>query len=191
MKKIIKLTESDLEKIVRKVLREDTDIEPDMVDVPVDKVKMVQQALINAGYNIGPTGVDGKFGENTRAAVIQYQKKNGIKQTGNVGPVTGGKLGVQPLTSGKPAQQQPTQTQKQTTGKTNLNLKPTGQTNTSLKPTFSDLKKTMFQKNNIDQVYFIIHYLWLGEPIDRQSRWRRGQELQADISKRNTSGQVL
>jgi peptidoglycan hydrolase-like protein with peptidoglycan-binding domain len=101
MKKIIKLTESDLQKIVRRILKEDTEVEPDMVDVPMNKVEMVQRALVNAGYDIGPTGVDGKFGKNTRAAVIQYQRKNGIKQTGNVGPVTAGKLGVKPLTSGK------------------------------------------------------------------------------------------
>ena len=104
MAKVIRLTESDLEKIVRRVLKEDLEAEPEMANVPVDKVSAVQQALVDAGYNIGPTGVDGKFGRNTRAAVIQYQKNNGIKQTGNVGPVTAGKLGVQALTSGKPAQ---------------------------------------------------------------------------------------
>jgi peptidoglycan hydrolase-like protein with peptidoglycan-binding domain len=83
-----------------------------MENVPLGKVEAVQQALVDAGYDIGPAGVDGKFGRNTRNAVIKYQKDNGIKQTGNVGPVTSGKLGVQPLTSGKPAQtpaQKPTQ----------------------------------------------------------------------------------
>jgi peptidoglycan hydrolase-like protein with peptidoglycan-binding domain len=103
--KIVKLTESDLEKIVKKVLKEDPQPLPDMENVPLGKVEAVQQALVDAGYDVGPTGVDGKFGSNTRAAVIKYQKNNGIKQTGNVGPVTGGKLGVQPLTSGKPSQQ--------------------------------------------------------------------------------------
>ena len=112
MKKIIKLTESDLEKIVRRVLKEDSEIEPEMANVPLNKVQSVQQALIDAGYNVGPEGADGKFGRNTRAAVIQYQKANGIKQTGNVGPVTARKLGVQPLTSGKPAQTPQKQTQK-------------------------------------------------------------------------------
>ena len=112
MKKIIKLTESDLEKIVRRVLKEDSEIEPEMANVPLNKVQSVQQALIDAGYNVGPEGADGKYGRNTRAAVIQYQKANGIKQTGNVGPVTARKLGVQPLTSGKPAQTPQKQTQK-------------------------------------------------------------------------------
>jgi len=113
--KIIKLTESDLKKIIQKVLlREDAEPLPDMENVPLGKVEAIQQALINAGYDIGPTGVDGVFGKNTRNAVIKYQKDNGIKQTGNVGPVTAGKLGTQPLTSGKPS----TQTQTKTTPKT-------------------------------------------------------------------------
>jgi hypothetical protein len=105
--RIIKLTESDLEKIVKKVLKEDVDALPEMENVPLGKVEAIQQALVDAGYDVGPTGVDGKFGSNTRAAVIKYQRANGIKQTGNVGPVTGGKLGVQPLTSGKPSPTQP------------------------------------------------------------------------------------
>ena len=113
MRKIIKLTESDLEKIVRRVLKEDMEVEPEMANVPLDKVKAAQQALVDAGYNIGPTGVDGKFGKNTRAAVRLYQKNNGIRQTGNVGPITAGKLGVQPLV--RPTQK-PVQKQQTTTG---------------------------------------------------------------------------
>jgi peptidoglycan hydrolase-like protein with peptidoglycan-binding domain len=105
--RIIRLTESDLEKIVKKVLKEDPAPLPDMENAPLGKVEAIQQALVDAGYDVGPTGVDGKFGSNTRAAVIKYQKDNGIKQTGNVGPLTGGKLGVQPLTSGKPSPTQP------------------------------------------------------------------------------------
>lgn len=112
--RIIKLTESDLEKIVKKVLKEDPQPLPDMENAPLGKVEAIQQALVDAGYDVGPTGVDGKFGNYTRAAVIKYQKDNGIKQTGNVGPVTGGKLGVQPLTSGKPSQQRTTVPQKKT-----------------------------------------------------------------------------
>jgi peptidoglycan hydrolase-like protein with peptidoglycan-binding domain len=107
MKKVIKLTESDLEKIIKKILKEDPEPLPDMADVPLGKVEAVQQALVNAGYDVGPTGVDGIFGRNTKLAVIKYQKDNGIKQTGNVGPITGGKLGVQPLTSGRPQVKKP------------------------------------------------------------------------------------
>ena len=117
--RIIKLTESDLEKIIKKVLKEDADALPQMENVPLGKVEAVQSALKNLGQPyaglLGTSGsngdgVDGKFGRNTRAAVIKYQKDNGIKQTGNVGPVTGGKLGVQPLTSGKPSTQTKTGT---------------------------------------------------------------------------------
>jgi peptidoglycan hydrolase-like protein with peptidoglycan-binding domain len=114
MVKIIRLTESDLEQIIKRVLKEDAAPLPEMENVPLGKVEAVQQALINAGYDIGPTGADGVFGRNTKNAVIKYQRDNGIKQTGNVGPVTAGKLGVQPLTSGKAA----TQTQTKTTPKT-------------------------------------------------------------------------
>ena len=113
MRRVIKITESDLAQIVKRVIREDMEAEPEMADVPVDKVSAVQQALKAAGEPyatlLGKTGqngdgIDGKFGQNTRAAVRQYQKDKGIKQTGNVGPVTAGKLGVQALTSGKPTQ---------------------------------------------------------------------------------------
>ena len=121
MRKIIKLTESDLEQIIKRVLREDMEVEPEMVNVPVDKVRAAQQALVDAGYNIGPTGVDGKFGKNTRAAVRLYQKRNGIRQTGNLGPITAGKLGVQPLVGGATTQktatgQKPVQKQQTTKG---------------------------------------------------------------------------
>lgn len=107
----IKLTESDLKKTVKKVLKEDPAPLPNMENVSLGKVKAVQQALVNAGYYIGNTGdnedgIDGIFGKNTRAAVIKYQRDNGIKQTGNVGTITSGKLGVSPLTSGNPSQPQ-------------------------------------------------------------------------------------
>ena len=85
MKKVIRLTESDLEKIVKRILKEQSD----------NKVKLVQQALISKGYEIDPNGV---FDSETKLAVIDFQKNNGIKQTGNVGPSTAKALKVQPLT---------------------------------------------------------------------------------------------
>jgi peptidoglycan hydrolase-like protein with peptidoglycan-binding domain len=144
--RIIRLTESDLEKIIKKVLKEDPQPLPDMENIPLGKVEAVQQALIDAGYDVGPTGVDGKFGSNTRAAVIKYQKNNGIKQTGNVGPVTGGKLGVEPLTSGRPLTKTPTTAKpnktpsgydlSRTTNKSSVK----GQTVVNLKQKVPDLK---------------------------------------------------
>ena len=59
-------------------------------------VKEVQKALIFNGFRIKDDGI---FGPATKEAVIQFQKKKGIKQTGNVGPITAKALGVQPLTS--------------------------------------------------------------------------------------------
>jgi hypothetical protein len=137
--KVIKLTESDLERIIKRVLNEDPQPLPDMENVPLGKVEAVQQALVNAGYDVGPTGVDGKFGSNTRAAVIKYQKANGIKQTGNVGPMTAGKLGVQALTSGKPSNKKPV-TAPVTT------KKPVTAPVTTKKPT-TTIKKLQYQNN--------------------------------------------
>jgi len=52
-------------------------------------VKQIQQALKAAGYKVS---VDGDFGNQTDAAVRQFQKKNGLKVDGIVGKVTWGKL---------------------------------------------------------------------------------------------------
>ena len=98
--KIIKLTESDLKKIIQKVLlKEDLPSVPAASDVPGNKVRTIQNALIKLGYNVGPTGADGKYGPNTMAAVKKYQRDNGIKQTGFVGNVTAGRLGVPSMAS--------------------------------------------------------------------------------------------
>jgi peptidoglycan hydrolase-like protein with peptidoglycan-binding domain len=100
---VTQLTESDLKKSIKKgLLMEDDEPLPDMENVPLWKVKAVQQALVDAGYNVGPKGVNGIFDKYTRMAVLKYQKDNGIRQTGNVGPITSKRLGVQQLTSGKP-----------------------------------------------------------------------------------------
>lgn len=56
------------------------------------EVKELQQALINAGYNVGSTGADGIYGSNTEAAVKQYQQDNGLDVDGIAGEQTLGKL---------------------------------------------------------------------------------------------------
>ena len=56
-----------------------------------DVIKM-QKALVALGYDIGEAGVDGSFGKDTRAAVIQYQKDNGLKIDGYAGDETLGHL---------------------------------------------------------------------------------------------------
>jgi murein L,D-transpeptidase YcbB/YkuD len=46
----------------------------------------LQKFLIAQGYLAGTA--DGRFGSRTRKAVMEFQKDNGISQTGNVGPLT-------------------------------------------------------------------------------------------------------
>lgn len=88
MKKIIKLTEGDLKRIVSKVILEQSNRE---------NIIAIQKELIKRGYDVGATGADGIFGPRTKSAVIKFQKDNGIKQTGFVGNVTSKALGVNPL----------------------------------------------------------------------------------------------
>ena len=49
-------------------------------------VKELQRALQKKGFD--PQGTDGKFGANTRAAVIAFQRANGLKPDGVVGKDT-------------------------------------------------------------------------------------------------------
>ena len=126
MKKIIKLTESDLEKIVKKVLKESSlinEIESDAEDLdgsqetvnveinnfnqnaPSDQkqnMKLIQSKLKELGYNLGTfgpnkDGVDGNYGRRTLMAIKDFQRKNGIKQTGWVGTVTAPLLDAEPM----------------------------------------------------------------------------------------------
>ena len=98
MKKIIKLTESDLETIVKRVINEQNYGLPNF-STNLGGIKGIQQALINKGYSVGKDEVDGKLGPDTKKAIIAYQKANGIKPTGNVGPITSKSLGIQSPTS--------------------------------------------------------------------------------------------
>lgn len=47
------------------------------------KIKQIQIALINAGYNPGP--IDGRLGKQTREAIKAFQKANNLKADGKVG----------------------------------------------------------------------------------------------------------
>ena len=56
------------------------------------EVEKLQKALIDAGYDVGSTGADGVFGNNTAAAVKQYQQDNGLTVDGIAGKNTLGAL---------------------------------------------------------------------------------------------------
>ena len=51
-------------------------------------VAEMQQELIACGYDVGTTGADGKFGKNTRSALIAFQTNKGLTADGVCGPKT-------------------------------------------------------------------------------------------------------
>lgn len=77
-----------------------------------DLVKTVQQKLIRWGYLKGTA--DGIFGAKTKAAVIAFQKKNGLTADGVIGTRTAQALGISLSSS--------TSTSSSTTSSTDLNL---------------------------------------------------------------------
>lgn len=58
-------------------------------------VKEAQTMLKKLGYDIGKYGADGVFGNSTKAAVLNFQKKNGLAADGIVGPNTWAELDKQ------------------------------------------------------------------------------------------------
>lgn len=51
-------------------------------------VSLLQTELVNRGYSVGSSGVDGDFGKNTEAAVKNFQRDNGLVADGVVGEKT-------------------------------------------------------------------------------------------------------
>ena len=118
MKKKIKLTESDLENIIKRVLNEQTTSDRESLLCPIqckkkvlgkgnagEDVKLIQNALAKCGFNkekfgggmkVGcdtdHTKCDGKFNTETAKAVREFQKSVGITMDGLVGPKTLAKL---------------------------------------------------------------------------------------------------
>ena len=65
---------------------------------PADpQLQAVQDKLMSQGYELGPTGADGRMGSYTRAAVRAYQTKHNLQVDGRIGPETLGSLGLATL----------------------------------------------------------------------------------------------
>jgi tape measure domain-containing protein len=60
-----------------------------------DDVRLMQEALMALGYDIGEFGADGSFGPATEAAVKAFQEANGLEPTGILDPDTLAKLNEQ------------------------------------------------------------------------------------------------
>jgi hypothetical protein len=63
-------------------------------------VRAIQYALQKLGYDIGPKGVDGWFGDYTLRAVKKFQKDTGITQDGIVGNQTRAKFKMKKYKTG-------------------------------------------------------------------------------------------
>ena len=98
MKKVIKLTESDLIRIVKKLIKEQVEENTDIVNGLIElsnknvtlkpfnpDTEILQNALISLGYELPKFGVDGKFGRETQRAVEEFQSENGLSVDGKVG----------------------------------------------------------------------------------------------------------
>jgi peptidoglycan hydrolase-like protein with peptidoglycan-binding domain len=103
MGRIIRLTEQDLARIVRRVIRENEMIlfedEPGGMGLNPKTIMAVQQKLGIAA--------DGKLGPNTTTAIMNFQKQNAITADGKLGPSTLAKMGIttntNPTTGNAPA----------------------------------------------------------------------------------------
>src|SRR5437867_7391650 len=61
-------------------------------------VKRLQAALISFGYDLGPSGADGGFGDRTKAAVKSFQGAHGLPATGLANPDTIAAMDLDPDT---------------------------------------------------------------------------------------------
>lgn len=83
-------------------------------------VRELQEKLVSLGYDVG--GVDGDFGKNTYAAVINFQSKNGLDADGIVGTMTWAAID-KAIAAKQSAQQQPNQPQAPTVQPSSGNVK--------------------------------------------------------------------
>src|SRR6478609_5306739 len=59
-----------------------------MKAAPSVRVRRIQLALRRHHFELGDSGVDGRFGPRTQAAVRRFQRSHGLKVDGIVGPRT-------------------------------------------------------------------------------------------------------
>ena len=90
MGRIIRLTESDLARIVRRVIRENEMIlsenDPGGMGLRRETIMVVQEKLgIHADGNLGPE---------TKTAIMNFQKRNNMTPDGKLGPSTLSRMGV-------------------------------------------------------------------------------------------------
>ena len=50
--------------------------------------RIIQEKLENTGFDVGATGIDGRYGPRTRSATYRFQKEHSIKRDGVVGAET-------------------------------------------------------------------------------------------------------
>ena len=55
-------------------------------------VKVLQEYLIDLGYDLGKWGADGDYGDQTELAVMKFQQDHGLDDDGDYGPLTHEKL---------------------------------------------------------------------------------------------------
>lgn len=53
-----------------------------------ESVEAVQRELVAQGYDLGPAGADGKLGQKTRVALMDFQRKHRLQPDGVLGPKT-------------------------------------------------------------------------------------------------------
>ena len=107
MKKILRLTESELISLIKNAIHEEESRE--------EKIKKIQKFLIGKGYYLGDygvngDGVDGKYGKLTKKAVEEFQEKHGdLKVDGKVGSETAKAMGnnIEPVFKSKSQSDEP------------------------------------------------------------------------------------